>query len=114
MSSLERVSSGSFTIEDSYTIEDLEKLSFEERLRAVTPVDRLFDGLDEINLTGFYLKLFVCGAPLYQKKVKTAYPDGKLLKVCSGGRFIGLGRVSEAEGESVIKSEKLFDLSLLK
>lgn len=112
MSSLCRVSSGSFTIDKSYSIEDLEKMTFEERLRAVTPVDELFTELEELNLNEFYLKLFVCGAPLYQKKLKTSYPDGKMLKICRGGRFIGLGKVAQIENDSVIKSEKLFDLSL--
>ena len=114
-SSLGRTKSGPFRIEDAKTVEDIEKMTLAERIAAVTPVDGLFADLPAAEPNPFLLKLFVCGAPVAQKKMKVSFPDGTLVRVMKDGALVGLGRARGEEGsrDSCISSEKLFDLSLV-
>lgn len=115
MSALRRTESGGFTLADAYTTEQLEKMTLEERQALVVPTERLFCHLGECELSDFYAKLFIAGAPLYQKKLRRSYPDGELLRVTCHGSFLGLGRagrLSQTDDTPVLKAEKLFRLSL--
>jgi tRNA pseudouridine55 synthase len=113
MASLVRVRSGPFTLEGSRTVEEIESMTLEERIAAVTPTAALFADLPETAPGARLAKLFACGSPVPQKWIRTSFPDGTLLRVTEGGVLIGLGRVVAESGESVIRSEKLFDLSLV-
>ena len=110
MSALTRIQSGPFNINDAVSIETLENMSFEERLLIPQPVETLFMDLPEVILPEFFAKLFLCGAELYQKKLRTSFDEGMLLRIKKGDVFLGLGRVCEKNGESVICSERLFEL----
>lgn len=110
MASLVRTRTGSFTLDDCVTVEDLDNMTFEERLKLPKPVETLFSDLDEININDFYAKLIRGGTPLYQKKLRRFYPDGTLVRLNNGGRFIALGRAETIDGEPCIKQEKLFVL----
>ncbi len=115
MSALRRTESGGFTLADAYTTEQLENMTLEERQALVVPTERLFLHLGKCELSDFYAKLFIAGAPLYQKKLRRSYPDGELLRVTCRGSFLGLGRagrLSQADDTPVLKAEKLFRLSL--
>ena len=113
MASLVRIRSGPFTLEGSRTVEEIEGMTLEERIAAVTPTAALFADLPEAAPGARLCKLFACGSPVPQKWIRTSFPDGTLLRVTEGGVLIGLGRVALEGGESVIRSEKLFDLSLV-
>lgn len=115
MSALRRTSSGEFTLADAYTTEQLEAMTPEERYAFVMPTEKLFSELDELELSEFYARLFIAGAPLYQKKLRVSLPEGKTLRVKSRGEFIGLGRagvLSADDPTPVLKAEKLFKLKL--
>lgn len=115
MSALRRTSSGDFELSDAYTVERLEAMTLEERQSLVVPTEKLFLHLDECALPDFYAKLFIAGAPLYQKKLRTSLPVGKTVRVTNKGEFIGLGRadvLSESDDTPVLKAEKLFKLKL--
>ena len=113
MASLVRTKSGPFTLEGSHTVEEIEKMTLEERIAAVTPIAALFADLPEVTPGPRLTRLFACGSPISQKRVHTSFPEETLLRVTEGGVLIGLGRVTSDSGESVIRSEKLFDLSLV-
>ncbi|MBQ7475472.1 MAG: tRNA pseudouridine(55) synthase TruB [Clostridia bacterium] len=113
MASLVRVRSGPFTLDGAYTVEQIENMSFEERIAAVTPTAELFRDLPALPLSGRLLRLFACGASVDQKKCRASYPVGALVRVMSGDTLIGLGRVREEGERTAIASEKLFDLSLI-
>lgn len=110
MSSLVRVRTGNFTLENSVTIDELEKLSYEERLTLPLPTVKLFDHLNTISVNDFYAKLIRGGTELYQKKLGTHFDDGELIRIMYNGEFLALGRVSEYEKGSAVKPEKLFIL----
>ena len=115
MASLVRTRSGPFTLDGAYTVEQIENMTPEERIAAVTPTAALFSSLPAVCPEGRNLRLFACGAPVPQRKIRTSFPVGTLLRVMSGERIIGLGRVIGQPGEAdgSVVSEKLFDLSLI-
>ena len=134
MSALKRVRTGCFTLEDAHTIEELEQLTFEERLALPRPAETLFADNRRVQLSDFYTKLFLCGAPLHMRKLglhlvregedfetssgeklsppaKPPIREGELLVMKQKDLFLGLGRAAvDADGIPVIKPEKLFYL----
>ena len=110
MSALERTKSGSFTIENSYTIEDLEKLTIEERAKLVMPTEELFMDCPAIDVNDFYAKLIRGGTELYQKKLGTCYAIGQFVRIKHNNVFIALGQIDEYEAGSAVRPVKLFVL----
>lgn len=110
MSSLIRTRTGNFTLEGSYTIEDLEKMTFEERVALPIPTARLFDDLASITVNDFYAKLIRGGTELYQKKLGTHFDVGERVKIMYAGEFLALGEVAEFESGTAVKPIKLFSL----
>ncbi len=110
MSSLVRTRTGKFTLADAVTIEELENMTFEERLKLPMPVESLFTDLQRINVVDYYAKLVRGGADIFQKKVKANVADGELVRIYNRGVFIALGRGVVTDGVSAIRQEKLFVL----
>lgn len=111
MSALRRTQTGDFTLSDAYTIEELEKMTFEERLTIPKPVETLFSDMRAINLPKFFANLYLSGAPLFQKKVRINVSEGECVRVMYGNLFLGLGRGDvNSDGVHVLKAEKLFYL----
>lgn len=110
MSSLERVESGSFKIECSYTIDELEKMSYEERIECLAPTESLFMELDNVTLPDFYTRLAKSGCEIYQHKIKTSYPVDAFVRMSDKNGFFALGQVREYENGTAIKAVKLFVL----
>ena len=108
MASLVRTRTGKFTLDDCVTVEDLDNMTYEERLTLPKPVESLFTDLDEINIPDFYAKLVRGGTPLYQKKLRRSFEDGTLGRIRNRDVFIALGRAETVDGEPVIRAEKLF------
>lgn len=108
MASLVRTRTGKFTLDDCVTIDQLDGMTPEERLTLPKPVETLFTDLDAIDLPDFYAKLLRSGTPLYQRKIRSSFPDGTLIRVRNKGEFFALGRAATVDGEPVIKQEKLF------
>jgi len=110
MSALTRVRSGSYTLEEALPISRLEEMEYAQRLALPRPVETLFTHLPSVSLPDFYTKLIRGGAPVYQKKIHTDFPDGQLVCLWNRQQFFALGRAEVNENESVIRSEKLFIL----
>ncbi len=111
MSELRRLSVGGFTLDEAHTLEELEKLTTDERNALLMPVESLFGELECVVLPEFFERLFRSGCEIYQKKLKTSFADGTRLRVCgANGRFFALGDVSEYPGGSALKSIKIFYL----
>jgi len=110
MSSLVRTRTGKFTLADSVTIEEIENLSMEERLLLPRSVETLFEECPAVNVGDFHAKLIRGGTELYQKKLKTSFSEGELVRIRHHGEFIALGRIVNMDEGSAIKPEKLFKL----
>lgn len=110
MASLIRTKSGPFTIDKSYTLEDLENMTLEERYSLVMPTDTLFQDCPRLDVNDFYAKLIIGGTELYQEKTHTTFDLGKRIRIYHKNRFLALGEVSNFENGTAIKPIKLFEL----
>lgn len=112
MESLVRTRTGQFTIDKAVTIEQLENMTFEERLKLPLQVEELFMAMPCVNLNDFYSKLVRGGTDIYQKKVKADIPEGQLVRLRQRNEFIALGRSVIVDGVPMIRPEKLFSLEV--
>ena len=111
MATLERAEACGISIDECHTIEELQNIDEPDRMGILLPTERLFDDLEAVRLPAFFEKLFRDGCPIYQKKIKTNYPVGTRVKICSeNGRFFALGSIVEREEGTAIKSVKIFEL----
>jgi tRNA pseudouridine55 synthase len=108
MSALERTRSGSFTLENAHTIEELEKLTIEERAALVMPTEELFTDCPAVTVNDFYAKLIRGGTELYQKKLGLKYPIDTLVRLIDSEGFFAIGRVTEFPDGLAIKPIKQF------
>ena len=110
MSSLRRERSGTFSLDDAYTLEALENMSEDERAKVLIPTESLFYGLEAVKLPEFYERLCRNGAEIYQKKIKTDYNVGTRVRIYGKDGFFALGEVMDYDDGSAVKAIKLFDL----
>ena len=108
MSKLLRTKSGNFTLDQSHTISELEKISYEDRCRLIIPTEELFSDYDKVFLSDFYSRLAKSGCEIYQSKIKTAHPVDKFVTMWDKKGFFALGQVKQYEGGTAIKAVKLF------
>lgn len=108
MASLLRTRSGAFTLEQSYTLEELEARTLEEREQALIPCEALFASLPKFKPAPFYERLAKNGQPLYLKKIGLNAEVGERFAVFDDNGFFALGEVSEQEGERVLRLIKRF------
>ena len=108
MCSLDRTKSGAFSLDSAYTLEQLEEMPFEERLKVLCPVERLFEEVPAIRLAPFFAHLGHSGCELYQKKLRTDFPVGQRVRLCDENGFFALGEVKEYPDGTAIKPIKQF------
>lgn len=110
MSSLSRLASGPFKLEDTHTLDELEALDENGRTAALCPTESLFEALDAVKLTPFFEKLSRDGNEIYQKKIGTSYPVGTRVRLIGKDGFYALAEVREYPDGTAIKVIKLFSL----
>ena len=112
MASLVRNRVDRFGLEMAHTIEKLEQMEMDERYSLLIPTEELFAGYPSVRLIPFFEKLLRSGCHIYQKKIGTHYAIGERVRVCDeNGKFIALGKVTDTDEGSAIKSIKIFDLN---
>lgn len=111
MASLIRSETGGFSLDESYTEEQLCEMTPEERLCCFIPVESLFKSLKHVNLPPFYEKLCRSGCEIYLSKIKADFDVGERVRICDkDGSFFALGEVLEYEKGKAVKSIKIFNL----
>lgn len=110
MSSLERLASGGFDIDNAHTLEELDALTVDERYALLRPTESLFMSLGAVTLPPFFEKLSRDGNEIYQRKIGTSYEIGTRVRLYGADGFYALGEVREYEDGSAIKVIKLFAL----
>ena len=111
MAALERTEACGFSIEQAHTVEELERMSEEERQALLIPTEKLFVSLPKIQLSEFHQRLIRSGCAVQQKKLKCSFPLGQRLRIADGnGTFFAIGEVIEDDDGLAVKSIKLFVL----
>lgn len=111
MAALERTEACGITLSECHTLDEVEGMSESERDGLLLPTERLFEELEIVKLPAFFEKLFRDGCPIYQRKIKTNINVGRRVRIANEkGEFFALGEAIDRDGESVIKSVKIFEL----
>ena len=111
MAALRRTEAVGFSIRECVTLEALEEMDLESRMRLLKPVEGLFSDLPAVNLPDFFRTLCRNGCEIYQSKIHTCFPVGTRVRLCDAcGEFFALGEVGEFEGGTAIKAIKIFVL----
>ena len=122
MASLLRTEACGFSIDRSYTPDELREFDEEKLENILIPTEKLFDDCPTVQLPAFYEKLCRSGCEIYQSKIGTNFEVGKRVRICghktedNPSGFFALGEVispescKEAELGSAIKSIKMFSL----
>lgn len=110
MGSLIRTKTGDFTLENSYTIEDVEKTENLESL--LIPTEALFKKNKKVELSDFYLRLALNGAEIYLSRAGiTNAEEGERLRMCDkDGKFFALGEVRAFKAGLAVKPIKFFNI----
>ena len=111
MSSLIRTKTGGFTLENAYTLEELEAMTLEERQALLLPTELLFTHLQKVTLSDFFAKLARNGCEIYAKKIGADIPSGTLLRVYDKNGFFAIGEMREYPDGLAVKLRKRFDIT---
>lgn len=110
MKTLERTECAGFTVKDAHTLEEIEKMSEEEREALIIPTEELFSDLEALTLSPFFARLARCGVEIYLKKISLAAEVGKRFRLFDNEGFFALGEVREFEEGLAVKPIKQFDV----
>ncbi len=111
MTTLNRTETGGFSLEQSYTIDQIDAMTMEEREKILIPTEALFASLPAVQLEAFYERLFRSGCEIYQKKIGTSFSVGERVRVLDAkNSFFALSEVREYPEGTAIKSIKIFEL----
>lgn len=111
MVSLRRTEGSGFDLSDAHTLDELERMTPEERILSLLPVERLFAGKQCVKLSGFHERLFRNGCAILLKKLGTeGLPEGTLLRVSGQSGFFAVGMIIETPDGPALKSDKIFVL----
>ncbi len=111
MATLCRSAAGGFSLDEAFTLEELEEMTLEERISLLKPCESLFYELPTVDLPPFYEKLSRSGCEIYQNKIKSNLELGARVRMRdSNGNFYALGEVKQFNNGTAIKSIKMFDI----
>ncbi len=110
MAALRRTESGSFSLSDALTLEQLKELSPKERKEVLLPVEKCFSSLPAVVLPPFFRRLCSSGCPIYLKKLGLDLPEKSRVRLYDGEKFFALGEVGVYGGEPAVKAVKQFVL----
>ena len=108
MASLHRTMTCGFSINESYTVSELEAMTESEREALLIPTESLFEDCPAVALPEFFEKLCRGGCEIYQKKIGTSFDAGTRVRLYGKDGFFALGEVREYENGTAIKSIKIF------
>ncbi len=111
MSALERRVSGSFTLENAHTLEELDNLDESERKKLLVPTEDLFFECEKIKISPFYERLARNGAEIYVNRAKLMLKTklgGRVRMSDENGDFFALGEVREFKDGIAVKPVKFF------
>ena len=108
MKTLGRAEASGFTLDDSYTLSELEAMSDAERAAAVLPGEVIFRKYREIRLPDFFAKLARAGQEIYLTKIGASASVGELVRLLDKEGFFAVGEVREFEGGRAIKPIRQF------
>ena len=108
MKTLERTRASGYTLEDSYTLEELEGMSEEELSRVLLPTEHIFREYKKITLPDFYARLAGNGQEIYLKKIGLEAEVGERFALYNKDGFFAVGEVTQFECGLAVKPIRQF------
>jgi len=109
MNSLKRTQVGSFTIADSVTLEQIEKMNPQQIKDILIDTETVFTEYDIIKLPDFFNRLFKNGAPIDIRKLGLKdIAENRIFRIYDEKGFFALGEVIKIDGNLVLKVKKFF------
>ncbi|MGL5718314.1 MAG: tRNA pseudouridine(55) synthase TruB [Paraclostridium sp.] len=111
MSFLLRTESGKFNLENSITLDEMERLYEENKLdEYLYDTDYVLSNLGYVEINPLAVKPFVNGAIVYPKGfIKKEFNEvNELVRVYSQDNFLGVGKIIKDDVTLCLKSDKLF------
>lgn len=108
MKALTRTEASGFTLDESYTLDELEAMSEEERESKILPVERIFKDKRLVTLPPFFARLARCGVEIYLNKIGFSAELGQRVMLADSDGFFALGEVREFDTGAAIKPIKQF------
>lgn len=108
MKALTRTEASGFTLDESYTLDELEAMSEEERESKILPVERIFKDKRLVTLPPFFARLARCGVEIYLNKIGFSAEPGQRVMLADSDGFFALGEVREFDTGAAIKPIKQF------
>ena len=110
MSSLCRCSAAGYSLDVAKTLGEIESASEEEKESLIIPIEKLFANKAEVLLAPFFSRLARCGAPIYQRKIGTAFPAGEIVRLSDEKGFFAIGEAVVLEDGEAIKPIRQFEI----
>ncbi|MCD1146992.1 tRNA pseudouridine(55) synthase TruB [Peptoniphilus sp. KCTC 25270] len=105
MTDLERVSVGEFDVKEAIPISELEKVSEEERIELLKPLDQAIQFLPRVNISNQYRKYALNGRAIPVKNLPKEKIDS--YRVYLDNEFIGLGFYTKENGQAYFRMKKV-------
>ena len=108
MSALCRSEASGFSLAEAHTIEEIERMTDEEKEGLILPVETIFEKYERVSLPAFFEKLARAGLEIYEKKIGKSFPVGTRVRLYGEDGFFALGEVREYEEGLAIKPIRQF------
>ncbi|MBR2929963.1 MAG: tRNA pseudouridine(55) synthase TruB [Clostridia bacterium] len=108
MKTLRRTEAAGFGIGIAHTLDEIEAMDEDERLKLVIPTEKLFTAYGEIRLSPFYSRLMHAGLAIKCAKLGVRCSVGERFKLYCDYGFFAIGEAIEEEDGLAIKPIKQF------
>jgi len=103
MTELKRTKSSCFSIDNSYTLDELKAMDENTLLSVLSPVESVFTDYPELKLNDKLKKLFCNGV-----KCTVGFKEGTYRVYDKDGVFLAVAEVLNTDGKNILKSVKTF------
>lgn len=106
MSYLMRTGSGSFEIQDSYSLDFIKRIKLEEIANIITPMDKALSHIESFTIQDRLYSKLVNGVKIKLDE-NIDFKEDKLYRVYCKNSFIGIGKISKEKSELYLKMNKV-------
>ncbi len=110
MKTLVRLSCAGYELSCAVTLDELEKMSKEERDDFIRPTEEIFMKYPKVTLSDFFSRLAHSGLEIYLSKIKESHPEDTIVRMYDKNGFFAVGEVRTYEKGLAIKPIRQFSI----
>ena len=108
MKTLCRASASGFTLCDAHSLEEIEKMTEDERAALLLPTERVFEKYPKVILPEFFARLAHSGLEIYIKRIGFSANEGEIYRLYDSNGFFAVGEVRSFDDGLAIKPIRQF------